>query len=136
MLYFAFCGADYITLCLNVRKAADSFDILNYNWELIQGSKMLFGRHHFTGRKNHYLFFLVSCICTVCLGNIIPYSFWILMFNLTQRSLSSTMGGGLLLVKPHRRKLKCTCFFSFIKGVQKSKLTFYIKWIMNCVPHT
>lgn len=31
MLYFAFCGADYITLCLNVRKAADSFDILNYN---------------------------------------------------------------------------------------------------------
>lgn len=72
-----------ISLCLNVRKAADSFCILNYNWELIQGSKTLFGRHHFTGRKNHYLFLPASCICTVCLGNIIPYSFWILMFNLT-----------------------------------------------------
>jgi len=56
MLYFALCGADNIILCLNVGKAADNFYTLNYNWELIQGSKMLFGRDHFSGRENDYFF--------------------------------------------------------------------------------
>lgn len=93
MCCFALYDPDCITLYLNVKKAPDKCDVLNYNWELIQGSKMLFGRDHFTGRKNHYLFFSGSYICSVCLGNIIPHSFWNLMFNLTQRSLSSSVGG-------------------------------------------